>query len=154
GQASLMSSANHDFPSQMAAICGAILRLAEDMRLSRRPPSPGLFAPLQHGIEQLVEGLALHAGADVMARAQRLHAMLSRSIAILELEGIRSFFGAHNAADVVRIILGDGAPNLGSAQRRGLAGQQIIVACGRAALGGAGRVAIPTGPSDPIVAVA
>jgi hypothetical protein len=154
GQASLSTSANHDFPSQMAAVCNAVVRIAADLEMARGAPSVSLFAPLAYAVQQLMEGLALHAGVDVTYRAQRIHTMLARALAILQLDGITSYFGAHNAADVVRVVLGSAAGDLGSAQRRGLAGQQLIIACGRAA-GHAGMpAALLTGSHDPIVGVA
>lgn len=154
GQPSLASSANHDFPAQMAAICTAVVHLAEDMRLSAKAPSAGMYAPLQYAVQQLVQGLALHAGADVTYRTQRIHTMLQRALSILAMDGITSYFGAHNAADVVQTILAGQGRNLGSAQRSGLAGQQIILACGRALARGGSPAALVSGPNDAIVASA
>jgi hypothetical protein len=153
GQASLAASANHDFASQMAAVCNAVVRIAADLELGRGTPV-SLFTPLAYAVQQLMEGLALHAGADVTYRANRIHTMLARALAILQMDAVKSYFGAHDAADVVRVVLGHGAGDLGSAQRRGLAGQQIIVACGRAASHAGMPSALLTGPHDPIVGIA
>jgi hypothetical protein len=147
-EASLAASGNHDFPAQMAAVCSAILHLAESFRSGTPLPSAGLYAPLQFAAQQLFQGLALHAGADVTYRTRRIHDMLVRALSILGLEGITSYFGARDVAGVVQTVLGSQAESLSSAQRRGVAGQQLIVACGHATSSGASPTTLVTGPND------
>jgi hypothetical protein len=150
-QSSLAASGNHDFSAQLAAVCTAVLHLADSYRVSGRGPSAGLFAPLQFAAQNLVQGLALHAGADVTYRTRRIHTLLVRALSVLALDGVTSYFGAHNAADVVRTILGGQGVDLASAQRRGLSGQQLIVACGQAVARGGSPSALVANADDAIV---
>ncbi|WP_394826326.1 hypothetical protein [Pendulispora albinea] len=134
GRASLDGSGNHGFQPAMAAVCTEVLRLSERMRVARPAPSAGAFAPLGVAAERLLEGLGQHAGADAMRVSQRIHDVLARAIAILELQGVLSYFGARSVGAVVQAIVGTEGGSLGAAQRRGLAGQRVLVAAGRLAV--------------------
>lgn len=130
GRATLESSGHHTFITDLAAVCLGIVRVSEGVCL---PHATGGYtvAALRYAIDQLLSGLATHAGADITWRARRIHDMLVRALELLSLEGIQSSFGVHGVAQVVHAVMGDTAQDVPAADRRGRAGQRILAFAAR-----------------------
>jgi hypothetical protein len=126
GRAALDSSGYHAFLSDFAAMCVELVRLSQ----------PGMqdTSALTFASVRLIAGFAAHGSGDVVWRARRLHAMLVRAIAMLDMPALGAALGVHGVSAVVHAVMADGAPDLGSAERRGHAGQRLIAACASGSL--------------------
>lgn len=146
--ASLERADNHRFLGQLGTLCTTILRIADERRLTSRPSSR-LDAQMTLIAEDLAQGLATRAAADVIGIGRRIHALATRSVRLLSDPELLTVLRARTPSDLIRTLTGEGALDISTCERRGRAGQQVL----RWAGGAVGRAssAAPLRPDGAVI---
>jgi hypothetical protein len=117
--------ANRDFQTRFANFCLSLWRLGEDLRY-QKSPNPMLEAAVRQSALDLLVNLGARRFGDIFEAAKRIQNQLSKSIAILEDEGIGNVFQTKGMWNVLRIILNPNVPDFARLTTRGQSGLRLL----------------------------
>ncbi|NUP09119.1 MAG: hypothetical protein HOW73_23970 [Polyangiaceae bacterium] len=126
--ASLERADNHRFLGQLGALCTTLVRAGDARRFLAGAGTGATRLDAQASLvaADLAQGLAARAGADVVGIGRRIHALATRSQTLLSNPELLAVVGVRSPADLIRALAGDAAPDIGTSERRGRAGQHVL----------------------------
>ncbi len=130
--ASLERADNHSFLGQLGGLCATLVRIADASRLGAAPTTR-LDAQITLLAEDLVHSLSTRAGADVVGLGRRIHALATRALRLVSDRELLGVLRVQSPSELIRVLVGPGAPDIGTSERRGRAGQQVLRWAGRSA---------------------
>jgi hypothetical protein len=130
GTGTLRAPVNHAFLGQLAALCGALVRLADEARMpGAQGPRASTQQEVRDGVQRLVLGFSSYGQGGLGLWAARLNAGLAAARAIIEHPELAPLLGVTNAKGVLRALTDGAAVDLEIAAQRADAGHRVLAAC-------------------------
>jgi hypothetical protein len=118
-------SVNNDFQSKFANFCLSLGRYADNLNY-QRSPNPIFDSAFRQSAADLLVNLGARRYGDIHEAAKRIQNQLSKSIAVLEDEGIGNLFQTKGMWNVLRIVLHPNVPDFARLTTRGQSGLRLL----------------------------
>jgi hypothetical protein len=116
---------NRDFQTRFANFCLALRRCGEELQW-QATVSPTLDAALRLAAIELLVNLGGRGTSDAYEAARRIQTQLAKAIELLSDEGIGGLFQARGMWQLLRVVLGDAAPDFARLSTRGQSGLRLL----------------------------
>jgi hypothetical protein len=116
---------NRDFQSKFAEFCLSLWRYADGLRF-QKTPSPMLDAAFRQSATNLLMNLGVRRYGDIYEASRRIQNQLSKSIELLEDEGVGNMFQTRGMWNVLRAVLNENLPDFARLTTRGQSGLRLL----------------------------
>lgn len=117
--------ANYDFQTKFANFCLALWRVGDYFTYQRKS-SPMLDSAFKQAAAELLVNLGSRRYGDINEASRRIQNQLSRSIALLEDEGVGDALQTKGMWNILRIVLSQNVPDFARLTTRGQSGLRLL----------------------------
>ena len=119
------NSINHDFQQRLASLCFALVADQKDYFWGQRP-GPSREAALRETARSLLFNLGPRQYGNLDSTARLIQAQLQAAVDLLNDPDLAAYFRVRGMWEVLRLVLGSGAPDLGRLVTRGQMGLRLL----------------------------
>jgi hypothetical protein len=119
------NSANRDFQTKFANFCVSLWRLGDSFTYQKKP-SPMIESAFKQSAADLLINLGTRRYGDIYEGSKRIQNQLSKSISLLEDEGIGNALQTKGMWNILRNVLSPNVPDFARLTTRGQSGLRLL----------------------------